>query len=110
MKANGSRKRSGRGVKGIGKPRGVISPRVVKAGPEHFGIVSVDCAKARFKWMLFRSNWRGRSRAVPAMLPEINIVLLFRNIPPSARCKPAYGFPSLTLWPGIGYVQRRDIS
>jgi transposase len=36
----------------IHKPRGVIAPRVQKAGPEHFGIVSVDCAKARSKWML----------------------------------------------------------
>ena len=34
------------------KPRGVIHPRVQKVGPEHFGIVSVDCAKARSKWML----------------------------------------------------------
>jgi len=23
-----------------------------KVGPEHFGIVSIECAKARFKWML----------------------------------------------------------
>jgi transposase len=35
----------------IDKPRGVIHPRVQAVGPEHFGIVSVDCAKARFKWM-----------------------------------------------------------
>lgn len=34
------------------KPRGVISPRVQKVGPERFGIVSVDCAKARSKWLL----------------------------------------------------------
>jgi transposase len=34
------------------KPRGVNHPRVQKVGPEHFGIVSVDCAKARSKWML----------------------------------------------------------
>ncbi len=34
------------------KPHGVIQPRVQRAGPEHFGVVSVDCAKARFKWML----------------------------------------------------------
>lgn len=34
------------------KPRGVIHPRVQKVGPEHFGIVAVDCAKARSKWML----------------------------------------------------------
>src|SRR2546428_1770539 len=34
------------------KPAGVIHVRVQKVGPEHFGIVSVDCAKARSKWML----------------------------------------------------------
>jgi transposase len=34
------------------KPAGVIHPRVQQVGPEHFGIVSVDCAKARSKWML----------------------------------------------------------
>jgi transposase len=34
------------------KPRGLIHPRVQKVGPEHFGIVSVDPAKARSKWML----------------------------------------------------------
>jgi transposase len=34
------------------KPRGVIHPRVQKVGPEHFGIVTVDPAKARSKWML----------------------------------------------------------
>jgi transposase len=34
------------------KPRGVIHPRVQKVGPEHFGVVAVDCAKARSKWML----------------------------------------------------------
>jgi transposase len=34
------------------KPRGTFHPRVQKVGPEHFGIVSVDCAKARSKWML----------------------------------------------------------
>jgi transposase len=34
------------------KPAGVIHPRVQKVGPEHFGIVSMDCAKKRSKWML----------------------------------------------------------
>lgn len=34
------------------KPRGIIHPRVQKVGPEHFGIVAVDPAKARSKWML----------------------------------------------------------
>jgi transposase len=34
------------------KPRGVLHPRVQLVGPEHFGIVCVDCAKARSAWML----------------------------------------------------------
>jgi len=36
----------------VQKPRGAFHPRVQLVGPEHFGIVSVDCAKARSKWML----------------------------------------------------------
>lgn len=36
----------------LGKPNGVIQPRVRAVGPERFGIVAVDCAKARSKWML----------------------------------------------------------
>jgi transposase len=36
----------------VSKPSGSIHPRVQAVGPEHFGIVAVDCAKARSKWML----------------------------------------------------------
>lgn len=36
----------------IHKPHGTLHPRVRAVGPEHFGILSVDCAKARCKWML----------------------------------------------------------
>jgi transposase len=36
----------------LGKPQGVIQSRVQEVGPERFGIVAVDCAKARSKWML----------------------------------------------------------
>jgi transposase len=35
----------------LGKPAGIIQPRVQEVGPEHFGIVAVDCAKARSRWM-----------------------------------------------------------
>lgn len=35
----------------IHRPNGSIHPRVQKVGPEHFGIVAVDCAKARSKWL-----------------------------------------------------------
>ena len=34
------------------KPRGVVHPRVVAVGPEHFAFVCVDCAKARSRIML----------------------------------------------------------
>jgi transposase len=34
------------------KPSGSIHARVQQVGPEHFGIVCVDCAKLRSKWML----------------------------------------------------------
>jgi len=46
------RRRQSRQQSLIQKPHGGVSPRVQKVGPEHFGIVSVDCAKARSKWML----------------------------------------------------------
>ena len=36
----------------IGKPTGQIQDRVRKVRPEHFGVISVDCAKRRSKWML----------------------------------------------------------
>ena len=45
-KSVGSKKRF------IGRPNGQIQERVQSVGPEHFGIVSVDCAKRRSKWML----------------------------------------------------------
>ena len=36
----------------IGKPTGVIQERVQAATPQRFGIVSVDCAKRRSRWLL----------------------------------------------------------
>jgi transposase len=36
----------------IHKPRGQLSQRVQAAGPEHFGVLCFDCAKARSKFML----------------------------------------------------------
>lgn len=47
----------------LGKPAGVIQPRVQQAGPEHFGVVSVDCAKDRSKWML--ADFYGRVLVPP---------------------------------------------
>jgi len=36
----------------IGKPAGLIQERVKAVAPTHFGIIAVDCAKRRSKWML----------------------------------------------------------
>ena len=36
----------------IGKPNGHVQDRVQTCGPQHFGIIAVDCAKRRSKWML----------------------------------------------------------
>lgn len=41
-----------RGMVHVHKPHGVIDQRVQLATPERFGVVSVDCAKRRSKWML----------------------------------------------------------
>jgi transposase len=50
----------------LGKPRGVLSPRIQAVSPEHFGIVAVDCAKARSKWML--TDFYGRVLIAPIIL------------------------------------------
>ena len=47
----------------IGKPTGQIQERVRAATPECFGVVSVDCAKRRSKWML--CNFYGKVLVEP---------------------------------------------
>jgi transposase len=47
---SGTRRRKARLI--IQKPNGAFHPRVQKVGPEHFGIVCVDCAKVRSKFMV----------------------------------------------------------
>ncbi len=46
------RKSAGAKKRFIGKPTGQIQERVQAVGPEHFGVVAVDCAKRRSRWML----------------------------------------------------------
>src|SRR2546430_10954813 len=36
----------------VQKPLGQFTDRVRAVGPEHFGVVSIDCAKARSKFLL----------------------------------------------------------
>jgi hypothetical protein len=53
----------------IHKPNGTIHPRVQNVGPEHFGIVSFDCAKPRSKWML--ANFYGQILIPPTLLRHL---------------------------------------
>lgn len=46
------RKAAGPKRRFLGKPAGQFQERVQAVGPEHFGVVVVDCAKQRSKWML----------------------------------------------------------
>ena len=54
MSKTRSRSRSSRrrSVPTVGKPRGVLHPRVQQVGPDHFGIVCFDCGKDRSKFLL----------------------------------------------------------
>jgi transposase len=45
------------------KPNGQFTPRVQAVGPEHFGIVAVDCAKARSRYFL--ADFYGRTLLPP---------------------------------------------
>lgn len=47
-------------------PRGVVDQRVKAVGPERFGVVSVDCAKHRSRWIL--CDFYGRVLLPPATL------------------------------------------
>ena len=50
----------------VHKPRGLVTKRVQKVGPERFGILSVDPAKARSKWML--CDFYGTQHVPPTVL------------------------------------------
>jgi transposase len=61
-----SRRSGSSGIGLLGKPQGIIQPRVQAVGPERFGIVAVDCAKARSKWML--CDFYGRVLVPPTIV------------------------------------------
>jgi transposase len=50
------------------KPNGQLVPRVQRVGPEHFGIVAIDCAKARSRYLL--ADFYGRTLLEPTTLPH----------------------------------------
>jgi transposase len=57
--------RRGKARKGfvLQKPNGQLVPRVQQVGPEHFGVVAVDCAKARSRYFL--ADFYGRPLLEP---------------------------------------------
>ena len=50
----------------VGKPRGVLHPRVQQVGPEHFGIVCFDCHKVSSKFLL--ADFYGRLLIPPTVV------------------------------------------
>jgi transposase len=50
------------------KPNGQLAPRVQAVGPEHFGVVAIDCAKARSRYFL--ADFYGRTLLEPTTLPH----------------------------------------
>lgn len=50
----------------VHKPHGALHPRVLAVGPEHFGVLSVDCAKARSKILL--ADFYGRVLVPPTVI------------------------------------------
>jgi len=71
MATSRTRKRSStrRPAPTLGKPRGVLHPRVQQVGPEHFGIVCFDCAKARSKFLL--ADFYGRVLIPPTTVAHL---------------------------------------
>lgn len=61
----------------IQKARGAFHPRVQKVGPEHFGIVCIDCAKARSKFLV--ADFYGNILIAPTLLehnrPELDAAI-----------------------------------
>jgi transposase len=68
---SGTRQRKARTV--VQKPSGAFHPRVQKVGPEHFGIVCVDCAKARSKFMV--ADFYGNILMLPTVLEHNRLSL-----------------------------------
>jgi len=63
-------RRSAKTCKGfvVVKPTGQLTARVHDVGPEHFGIVAIDCAKARSRYFL--ADFYGRPLLEPTTLPH----------------------------------------
>jgi len=68
MRAHTRRRARSRSTGQLGKPYGVFSERVQSVGPEHFGIIAVDPAKARCKWLM--ADFYGRVLVQPTTVEQ----------------------------------------
>jgi transposase len=75
MSTTRTRKRSSsrRPAPHVGKPRGVLHPRVQQVGPEHFGILCFDPAKTRSKFLL--ADFYGRVLIPPTWVAHHRVAL-----------------------------------
>jgi len=69
----------------LGRPNGVIQPRVRAAGPERFGIVAIDCAKARSKWML--CDFYGKVLIAPTVVEHQRAALQLATVQLKEACQ-----------------------
>src|SRR5438132_877251 len=69
------------------KPNGQLTPRVQAVSPEHFGIVAIDCAKARSRFFL--ADFYGRVLLEPTTLPSGTRPSTVRSGQPSRPPSPA---------------------
>ena len=81
------RKSTGTKKRFIGKPTGQIQERVQAVGPEHFGIIAVDCAKRRSKWML--CNFYGKVLIEPTSVEHDSGSLQVMTQLATAACQEA---------------------
>jgi transposase len=69
----------------LGKPNGIIQPRVQAVGPQRFGVVAVDCAKARSKWML--CDFYGKVLLPPTVVEHQRAALQAATLQLQEACK-----------------------
>jgi transposase len=82
----------------VGKPRGVLHPRVQQVGPDHFGIVCFDCAKVRSQFLL--ADFYGR------LLPPPTIVSHTRPALEAAVAQIRQAFEQHQLPDGLIAIER----
>jgi transposase len=82
----------------LGKPAGVLHPRVQLVGPDHFGILCFDCAKARSKFLL--ADFYGRVLIPPTTVDHNRLAL------DAAIAQVRHAFAAHQLLDGLVAIER----